>query len=78
MQKAQNFQKNLNYLRMFMDKAIEKKLINYGEAIYEACYQEMETNPNVFVYGLGVDDPKGHYGTTKNLHEKFGPKRCQF
>ncbi len=59
-----------------MDKAVEKKLINYGEAIYEACYQEMETNPNVFVYGLGVDDPKGHYGTTKNLHEQFGPKRC--
>ena len=57
-----------------MDKAIEKKLINYGEAIYEACYQEMETNPNVFVYGLGVtilkgitEQPKTY---TKNLDQK--------
>ena len=59
-----------------MDKAIDKKLINYGEALYEACLQEMNIDPNVFVYGLGVDDPKGHYGTTKDLHKKFGSKRC--
>ena len=61
---------------MFMDKTIDKKLINYGEALYEACSQEMQIDPNVFVYGLGVDDPKGHYGTTKDLHKKFGSKRC--
>ena len=43
---------------MSMDKIIDKKLINYGEALFEACFQEMEINPDVFVYGLGVDDPK--------------------
>lgn len=59
-----------------MDNILDKKLINYGEAIYEAIYQEMASNDNVFVYGLGVDDPKGHYGTTKNLHKDFGNKRC--
>ena len=37
------------------------KEINYGEAIYEGCYQEMENDDSVFVYGLGVDDTKGHY-----------------
>ncbi len=61
---------------MYMDKVIDKKIINYGEALFEACSQEMQINPNVFVYGLGVDDPKGHYGSTKNLHKKFGSKRC--
>jgi pyruvate/2-oxoglutarate/acetoin dehydrogenase E1 component len=59
-----------------MDKITDKKLVNYGEALFEGCYQEMEANPDVFVYGLGVDDPKGHYGTTKDLHLKFGSKRC--
>ena len=51
------------------------KEINYGEAIYEGCYQEMEKDDSVFVYGLGVDDPKGHYGTSKDLHKAFGEKR---
>ena len=51
------------------------KEINYGEAIYEGCYQEMEKDDSVFVYGLGVDDPKGHYGTSRELHKAFGEKR---
>ena len=42
-----------------MDNTLEKKIINYGEAIFEATYQEMKADDNVFVYGLGVDDPKG-------------------
>lgn len=58
-----------------MNSIVDKKLINYGEAIYEACYQEMEIDKNVFVYGLGVDDPKGHYGTSKDLHKVYGKNR---
>ena len=59
-----------------MNKILDKKVINYGEAIYEATFQEMQSNDDVFVYGLGADDPKGHYGTTKDLHLKFGKNRC--
>jgi len=58
-----------------MNNTIDKKLINYGEALYEACFQEMANDENVFVYGLGVDDPKGHYGTSKDLHKIYGNKR---
>jgi len=58
-----------------MDNTLDKKLINYGEALYEACFQEMADDKNVFVYGLGVDDPKGHYGTSKDLHKEYGGKR---
>ena len=58
-----------------MDKILDKKVINYGEAIYEAITQEMARDENIFVYGLGVDDPKGHYGTTKDLHKKYGKLR---
>lgn len=35
----------------------------------------MATNPNVICFGLGVDDPKGVFGTTLGLKEKFGPER---
>jgi acetoin:2,6-dichlorophenolindophenol oxidoreductase subunit beta len=49
--------------------------LSYADALYEATVQEMERDDNVFVFGLGVDDPKGMYGTTKDLHHRFGAKR---
>ncbi len=63
----------LSYSRMF---TVTDKLVSYSEAIYQATEQAMENDPNVFVYGLGVDDSKGMYGTTKDLHLKFGKDRC--
>ncbi|MCB1107763.1 MAG: alpha-ketoacid dehydrogenase subunit beta [Chlamydiia bacterium] len=35
----------------------------------------METDPSVYIMGLGVPDPKGTFGTTLGLQEKFGPNR---
>jgi len=47
----------------------------YSEAINEALYMAMEKDKSVICYGLGVPDPKGVFGTTLNLQEKFGDKR---
>jgi pyruvate dehydrogenase E1 component beta subunit len=49
--------------------------LTYAEALYEAVDQEMSVDPNVFVMGLGVNDHIGMYGTTKNLHLKYGENR---
>jgi pyruvate dehydrogenase E1 component beta subunit len=49
--------------------------ISYADALYEAVASEMALDPSVFVFGLGVDDPKGMYGTTKDLHLRFGADR---
>ena len=35
----------------------------------------MEMDKSVICYGLGVDDPKGVFGTTLGLQEKFGKER---
>jgi len=35
----------------------------------------MEADPRVIVLGLGVPDPKGVFGTTLGLREKYGPAR---
>ncbi|MFT6556991.1 alpha-ketoacid dehydrogenase subunit beta [Sneathiella sp.] len=35
----------------------------------------LETDPSVLVFGLGVPDPKGVFGTTLGLQEKYGEKR---
>lgn len=50
--------------------------ISYCKAINEAMYEEMERDPNVFVYGIGVPDHKKVFGTTNDLVEKFGKERC--
>ena len=39
---------------MSMDK---NRMISYGDAIYEACAEEMKKDKSVVVYGLDVDDP---------------------
>lgn len=50
--------------------------ISYREALNEAMIQEMERDPNVFVYGLDVSDHKRIFGSTVGLVEKFGVERC--
>ena len=51
-------------------------LITYSEACANAITLSMRRDKKILVYGLGVDDPKGMYGTTKGLLEEFGPERC--
>jgi pyruvate/2-oxoglutarate/acetoin dehydrogenase E1 component len=52
-----------------------ERVITYAEAIREATAQEMARDPNVIVLGIGVDDFKAVYGTTRGLVEQFGPQR---
>ena len=52
------------------------KTITYCDAINEAIMHEMERDPSVFIYGIGVPDHKKIFGSTKNILEKFGPNRC--
>ena len=49
--------------------------ITYASAINEATRQLMAQDDSVFVLGIGVDDPRGIYGTTSNLSSEFGQDR---
>lgn len=44
-------------------------------AIAEATVQAMESDPSIFVMGVGVDDPGGIFGTTRAVHDRFGDER---
>ncbi len=59
-----------------MKKEKDLNYLSYSEAIADALFLSMKKNKDVFIYGQGVDDPKGHYGTTKNFHKIFGKDRC--
>ncbi len=51
------------------------RTLTYKEAISEALVQGMLRDPDVFIFGLGVDDYKGIFGTTHAAFLKFGPER---
>lgn len=50
-------------------------VLNYAQAIRDALATAMRLDPNVMVFGLGTDDPKGVFGTSLNLHKEFGSER---
>ncbi|MBI5242243.1 MAG: alpha-ketoacid dehydrogenase subunit beta [Elusimicrobia bacterium] len=51
------------------------RTLKYGEAIRAALAHAMRRDPDVFIMGLGVDDHKGIFGSTKGLAEEFGRER---
>ncbi len=53
---------------------IERR-ITQAEAIREALAQAMEEDERVIVIGEGVPDPKGIFGTTTGLQQRFGKAR---
>lgn len=51
------------------------RTITYAQAVNEAIRLCMAEDPVIYVMGLGVPDPRGVFGTTKGLLERFGPQR---
>jgi pyruvate/2-oxoglutarate/acetoin dehydrogenase E1 component len=49
--------------------------ITFAQAVREATDLCMAEDPTVYLMGLGVPDPKGVFGTTLGLQEKYGPDR---
>lgn len=51
------------------------RIINFAEAINKSLVQSMKKDASVILMGLGVDDPGGVFGTTKNIHKLFPKDR---
>jgi pyruvate/2-oxoglutarate/acetoin dehydrogenase E1 component len=51
------------------------RTITYTQALLEELDQSLSEDPNVYIMGLGVPDPKGIFGTTLGLQEKYGSSR---
>lgn len=49
--------------------------LQFNEAIREALDQSLEADQDVILMGLGITDPKGVFGTTSGLLEKYGRRR---
>lgn len=51
------------------------KFLIFRDAINSAIDQCLKKNKNLICYGLGINDPKRIFGTTKNLLEKYSQLR---
>ncbi len=51
------------------------RIISMAEALNEATTYCLAANPRTYIMGEGVCDPKGIFGTTSGLLERFGPER---
>jgi pyruvate dehydrogenase E1 component beta subunit len=58
-----------------MSEATPTRDLTYAEAIRDGTAICLQRDPNVFVIGLGVPDPKGIFGTTSKLVDEFGEDR---
>lgn len=54
---------------------LDARRLPYAQAINEALTQALELDKSVYVMGQGVDDPSGMFGSTRDLHKKFGSDR---
>jgi pyruvate/2-oxoglutarate/acetoin dehydrogenase E1 component len=52
-----------------------ERQLKFAEAVREAIDICLDRDPSTYVLGLGVPDPIGVFGTTKNLQEKYGERR---
>ncbi len=52
-----------------------KKKFIFSDVVNLTLKEIMKTNENVILFGLGIDDPKGIFGTTKGLDKIYGKKR---
>ena len=51
------------------------KITDFAQQIRIGLEQALTEDPNLVIMGLGVNDPKGVFGTTTGLHQKFGKVR---
>jgi pyruvate dehydrogenase E1 component beta subunit len=49
--------------------------ITFAQALNKALHDELEADPSTLLFGLGVADVKGVFGTTTGLQSKFGRER---
>ncbi len=50
-------------------------ILSYREALYKAMDEALRSNPRAVIFGQGVADHKGIFGSTTGLAEKYGPGR---
>lgn len=49
--------------------------LTFAQVILQTLDEVLESDPSTLLFGLGVNDPKGVFGTTSDLYKKYGKER---
>jgi pyruvate dehydrogenase E1 component beta subunit len=55
--------------------AAPPSVMSYREALWQTMHDALAQQPDAIIFGQGVDDFKGIFGSTVGLAEEFGPER---
>ena len=58
-------------LNIHIKRSFKLRTLYFNDSIKETLEQSISKDKSVIVMGLGVDDPKGVFGTTLNIHKKY-------
>ena len=58
-----------------MESQVMDRELKFFQAINEAIDLSMAKDPAIYTMGLGVPDPKGVFGSTLGLQQKYGSMR---
>lgn len=53
----------------------DEKTVTYRDALFQTMRDALRSHATVIIFGQGVDDHKGTFGTTLGLAEEFGSER---
>lgn len=54
---------------------LKSQIISYREALFQTMRDALSQHSHTIIFGQGVDDHKGTFGSTVGLAEEFGPER---
>lgn len=54
---------------------LKGKIVSYREALFQTMREALAQHPNTIIFGQGVDDHKGTFGSTLGLAQEFGQER---
>ena len=57
------------------DLAADTEVVTYREALFTTMRDALASDPRVIIFGQGVDDHKGIFGSTTGLAQEFGAGR---
>ena len=57
------------------DPTLGTEVVTYREALFKAMRDALARDPRVIIFGQGVDDHKGIFGSTLGLAQEFGAAR---
>lgn len=55
--------------------ATQDSVVSYREALAKVMHGALKDHPHTLIMGQGVDDHKGTFGSTLDLHKEFGAER---